>query len=78
MRQSKVVTVSIPPQLLKQAEKLAQKEQRTKSEVVRDALRLYLNLQSDKGFRLAVRERAKALQLQNDDDIERVIDGVRK
>ena len=78
MRQSKVVTVSIPPQLLKQAERLAQKEQRTKSEVVRDALRLYLNLQNDKGFRLAVRERARALQLQTEDDIERVVDNMRK
>jgi len=78
MRQSKVVTFSIPPRLLKQAERLAQKEQRTKSEVVRDALRLYLNLQNDKGFRLAVRERAKALQLQTEEDIERVVDEVRK
>ena len=78
MRQSKVITVSIPPQLLKQAERLAQKEQRTKSEVVRDALRLYLNLQNDKGFRLAVRERARALQLQTEDDIERVVDNMRK
>jgi CopG family transcriptional regulator/antitoxin EndoAI len=78
MRQSKVVTVSIPPKLLKQAERLAQKEQRTKSEVVRDALRLYLNLQNDKGFRLAVRERARALHLQTEEDIERVVDAVRK
>ena len=78
MRQSKVVTVSIPPKLLKQAERLAQKDQRTKSEVVRDALRLYLNLQNDKGFRLAVRERARALQLQTEDDIERVVDNMRK
>ena len=77
MRQSKIVTISIPPRLLKQAERLAQKEQRTKSEVVRDALRLYLNLQNDKGFRLAVRERATALQLQTEDDIERIVDEVR-
>lgn len=78
MRQSKVVTISIPPKLLKQAERLAHKEQRTKSEVVRDALRLYLNLQNDKGFRLAARERARALYLQTEDDIERVVDEMRK
>ena len=78
MRQSKVVTVSIPPKLLKQAERLAHKEQRTKSEVVRDALRLYLNLQNDKGFRLAVRERSRTLQLQTEDDVERIVDEVRK
>jgi len=78
MRQSKVVTVSIPPRLLREAEKLAHKEQRTKSELVRDALRLYLNLQSDKGFRLAVRQRARALQIQGENDIERLVDEVRK
>jgi len=78
MRQSKVVTVSIPPRLLREAEKLAHKEQRTKSELVRDALRLYLNLQSDKGFRLAVRQRARALQIQSENDIERLVDEVRK
>jgi len=78
MRQSKVVTISIPPKLLKQAERLAHKEQRTKSEVVRDALRLYLDLQNDKGFRDAVRERARALHLQTEYDIERVVDEMRK
>lgn len=78
MRESKVVTVSIPPKLLKQAERLAHKEQRTKSEVVRDALRLYLNLQNDKGFRLAIRERARSLQLQTEDEVERIVDKVRK
>ncbi|PIU45825.1 MAG: CopG family transcriptional regulator [Ignavibacteriales bacterium CG07_land_8_20_14_0_80_59_12] len=78
MRQSKVVSVSIPPRLLREAEKLAQREQRTKSELVRDALRLYLNLQSDKGFRLAVQQRARALQIESENDIERLVDEVRK
>lgn len=78
MRQSKVVSVSIPPRLLREAEKLAQREQRTKSELVRDALRLYLNLQSDKGFRLAVQQRARALQIKSENDIERLVDEVRK
>lgn len=77
MRQSKVVTVSIPPRLLREAEKLAKREQRTKSEVVRDALRLYLDLQSDRGFRRAVRARAAALRVETEDDIERVVDDVR-
>lgn len=78
MRQSKVVTLSIPPRLLRDAEKLAKQEQRTKSELMRDALRLYLDLQSDKGFRRAVRKRAAALRIQTEDDIERIVDEVRK
>jgi len=78
MRQSKIVTFSIPPRLLRDTEKLARKEQRTKSDLMRDALRLYLDLQSDKGFRRAVRQRASALRIETEDDIERVVDEVRK
>lgn len=78
MRQSKIVTISIPPRLLREVEKMARKEHRTKSEVVRDALRLYLDLQSDRGFRRAVRERAAALKVETEDDIERLVDEVRK
>jgi Arc/MetJ-type ribon-helix-helix transcriptional regulator len=64
--------------LLRDAEKLAKQEQRTKSELMRDALRLYLDLQSDKGFRRAVRQRAAALRIETEDDNERVVDEVRK
>jgi len=78
MRRSKVVTLSIPPQLLRDTEKLAKQEQRTKSELMRDALRLYLDLQSDKGFRRAVRERAKALRIESEEDVEQLVDEVRK
>jgi hypothetical protein len=45
---------------------------------MRDALRLYLDLQSDKGFRRAVRNRAKALRIGNENNIERIVDEVRK
>lgn len=77
MRQSKVVTISISPRLLRETEKLARQEQRTKSELVRDALRLYLNLQSDKGFRRAVQQRARVIHVRTEDDIERIVDEAR-
>ena len=78
MRQSKVVTISIPPRLLRDTKKLAKQEQRTKSELVRDALRLYLDLRTDEGFRRAMQARAKALHIHKEDDIERIVDKVRK
>ena len=43
MSQRKLMTISVPPQLLKKAERLAAKEHRTKSELVREALRLYID-----------------------------------
>ena len=38
----KLITISLPPPLLKKAEALAEKENRTKSELLREALRLYI------------------------------------
>ncbi|MEW6511214.1 MAG: ribbon-helix-helix domain-containing protein [Bacteroidota bacterium] len=78
MRQSKVITLSIPPRLLRDTEKLAKQEQRTKSELMRDALRLYLDLQNDKGFRRAVRRRAAQLGIATENEVERIVDDVRK
>lgn len=38
----RLITVSLPPPLLKQAEAVAREEHRTKSELVREALRFYV------------------------------------
>ena len=42
MRTSKVTSLSLPPKLLREAERLARREGRTKSEFLREALRRYL------------------------------------
>ena len=41
MRTSKTVSVSLPPEQLKRTERLAKRENRTLSELVREALRQY-------------------------------------
>jgi predicted transcriptional regulator len=41
MRNTKSVTISLPPEQLKTAERLAKKESRTMSELFREALRRY-------------------------------------
>jgi metal-responsive CopG/Arc/MetJ family transcriptional regulator len=41
MRTTKTLSISLPPAQLKEAEKLAKKENRTLSELVREALRCY-------------------------------------
>jgi len=38
----KLITISLPPPLLRQAEAVAKEENRTKSELVREALRFYV------------------------------------
>ncbi|MCK4554009.1 ribbon-helix-helix protein, CopG family [Candidatus Parcubacteria bacterium] len=42
LRTTKLITISILPDLLKKAEKLAKEEDRTKSELFREALRMYI------------------------------------
>jgi CopG family transcriptional regulator/antitoxin EndoAI len=41
MRTSKVVSITLPPAMLKEAERLAKRENRTMSELIREALRHY-------------------------------------
>ncbi len=49
MRTSRTISVSLPPAQLKEAERLARKEHRTMSELVREALRQYQQKQAESG-----------------------------
>ena len=42
MRTTKLISISILPQLLEEAEKLAKEENRTRSELFREAIRRYI------------------------------------
>jgi CopG family transcriptional regulator/antitoxin EndoAI len=42
MRTTRILSLSLPPGLLREAERVAKKEGRTKSELFREALRRYL------------------------------------
>lgn len=55
----KLITISLPPPLLRQAEAVAREENRTKSELVREALRLYVETRTVR--KEATRERLAAL-----------------
>jgi len=41
MRSSKVVSITLPPEMAQEAEQLAKRENRTMSELMREAFRLY-------------------------------------
>jgi predicted transcriptional regulator len=43
MRTREAMTISLPPAMLKEVERVRKTEHRTRSELVREALRLYLN-----------------------------------
>ncbi len=76
-RTTKVWNISLPPQMAEEAEAVAKKEARTKSELVREALRQYL--WSAKWNRLQAYGQDKAQKMGiREEDVERLVDKVRK
>lgn len=55
----RLITISLPPRLLKAAERIAEQENRTKSELLREALRFYIDTSEVR--RSATRDRLFAL-----------------
>ncbi|MBI2356337.1 MAG: ribbon-helix-helix protein, CopG family [Candidatus Doudnabacteria bacterium] len=60
-RNTSLVTISLPPQMLRESEKIAQKQNMTRSELLRTALRRYLEEASKKI------PKKKLLQLEKED-----------
>ena len=57
-RKSKVITFSLPPEMAEQVRQVMQDESRTMSELIREALRLYMDQRE--WLRQERRERAEA------------------
>lgn len=55
----RLITISVPPPLLKRAEQIAREENRTKSELLREALRFYVDTREVR--KTDMRERAGVL-----------------
>jgi metal-responsive CopG/Arc/MetJ family transcriptional regulator len=77
-RQTIQWTVSLPPSLSKKALKIAKEEFRTRSELVREALRRYLENRIVDRARAKLSRRFKALGITTEEGIERLIDEGRR
>lgn len=73
MRATKSLTISIMPEFFDEIEKLAKEERRTKSELVREALRCYIAERELKRLQIYGLKRAKNLGLK-EKDVQRLID----
>ena len=76
MRSTKLLTISLMPEFLEEIERVAKEERRTKSELVREALRRYL---ADKELRRLQRyglQKARELGLK-EEDVPRLIEEYR-
>jgi metal-responsive CopG/Arc/MetJ family transcriptional regulator len=77
MRTREVITVSLPPCLLKEVEDAVEKEGRNKSQLVRDALSMYLADKKWQEYRRDITLKARASGIYTEEDVERIVDAVR-
>lgn len=76
-RTTKILTLSLPPEMLKKVERIAKEENRTRSELFREALRQYIaSKERWREIRKWGSEIAKEQKL-TEADIERIVDEVR-
>jgi CopG family transcriptional regulator / antitoxin EndoAI len=73
MRTTKVVSITLPEAMLKEAKQRAAKENRTMSELVREALRRYEWTQWLEETQAYGAERAAAAGILTEDDVDRVV-----
>lgn len=78
MRETLVWTISIPPELAREAALLAQKENRTRSEMVREALRQYIANRTWEQIQVQAAAKVRELNIFNELDVEELIDETRK
>jgi metal-responsive CopG/Arc/MetJ family transcriptional regulator len=75
-RTTKTLTVSLPPQIFEEIERLAKLERKTKSELFRDMVKVYedhLDEERWKRLRRLGRATAKKYRLSSDQDIEKLV-----
>lgn len=75
---SQMINFSIPKPMLKKVDDLAKYDMSSRSEVIRDSLRAYLQ-QRQSWDKIAAygRRQAKKFGIKTEDDVERIIDEVR-
>ncbi|MGQ9513266.1 CopG family ribbon-helix-helix protein [Thermodesulfitimonas sp.] len=78
MRRTKVWALSLPPALAEKAEELARKEHRSRSELVREALRQYIASREWETLQLVAARRARELGISSEDAVEELIDDLRQ
>lgn len=78
MRTTQTWTVSLPPKLLREAERTAREEDRTKSELIREALRMYIEERRWRKLQRKTAMQAQALGMKTEEDVDRLVHAVRK
>ena len=75
-RTTRTLTISLPPRLYEEVERLAREENKTKSELFRDMVRVYEDFLDERRWRRVRRrgaESARELGVKTEADVERLI-----
>jgi predicted transcriptional regulator len=75
MRTAKTISITLPPELFGKAQEIARRENRTMSELFREALRRYKSVDPEWEALLSWgRAHGKALGIESEEDVERMSD----
>lgn len=77
MRTTKILSLSLPPDLVRAAERIAKQEGRTKSELFREALRRYVEERRWRGLQRYGGRRARIVGM-TEGDVERTVQEFRR
>jgi len=78
-RTSKTTTISLPPKLFRETERLAKAKGMTRSELFRDAMRRYRRDEDEWKELVAYGSRAAVRAgIRSEEDVERLIDDIRR
>ena len=77
MKSAKTISISLPQQLAREADKVARLERRSRSELFREAIRRYMAAREERAFRKKVELAASSLGVRTEDDVERIVDEMR-
>ncbi len=77
MRMTKPITISLPTNILRETERIAKEEVRTRTDVIRDALNQYVASRRWQRLRQWGAQTAERLELKTEEDLQRLLGRVR-
>ena len=77
MRTTKPITISLPTNILRETERIAKEEVRTRTDVIREALNQYVTSRRWQRLRQWGAQTAERLELKTDEDLQRLLHRVR-
>lgn len=78
MTKTTTTSISLPPALARELGRVARTEHRTKSGLIQDAIRYYLESRRWKALQQDIAYRAERAGIRTDDDIETLLDEIRQ